>query len=130
MQLCEGLILLGLLEHFVEGFDFYVGDGDLPLLHQVVLQGLDLDAVLGVHHLNGLRETTIFFFGCFREQFFQAADALCGGPLGLSGTLFKVLVVFGQFFSLFGVAFADAFQLAERGLELELEGAVVAGLFL
>ncbi len=70
MLLGQGLVLLGLLEHLIEGPHLYVGDGDFPLLHQVVLEGLHLNTVLGVHGLNRVNVPFVLFLGSLGKQLF------------------------------------------------------------
>ena len=78
---CQCFVLFGLLEHFFVGSDLDVGDGDFPLLHHVVLEGLDLDAVLGAHHLDCLDVFLVLGVSGLGELCLQGFDPFTRYPL-------------------------------------------------
>ena len=127
---CQCLVFFCLLEHLFVCPHFHVCYCDLLLLHHVVLERFDLNAMLSAHQLDCVDVFLVFWLSCLRQLSCQGFDLLAKDSFWLFETLFQFLVIIGQFLCFVGVTLPDALQFLEGGLELHLECAVVAAFFL
>ena len=126
----QPLVLLVLLELLLVGLDLDARYRHLALLQHAVVQRVHLDAVLSRHRLHSVHEQLVLGLHRRLQRALEGLDALAECLLGLARLGLEGVVVVEQPLPLLLAALAAALELAEGGLELHLEGAVLADLSL